>query len=261
MKRNKRSPKKTTEDPPKENNPVLKIKRTNSPKGKVKPPKERKNKDQKRNKKVKTRKYPKTNPVGRPKTKQSILLSEKEQCFADLILENMHRSKKVKLPQYQCYMKAYPEVTEKSARVLASKLVKVQKIQDYIQARKKAAADRVELNVDMVLRGLLRIAMFDPRKLYKENGHMKKIPDLDDDTALGIHGIKFSNMYIGKGKNKRIKSVLDSVQTESRKAAWDLLGTHLSMWDGNTSTSPEEFVDDVRTFASTLKEAVPGGEI
>lgn len=216
----------------------------------------------KKKQKVKSKENPKEKRrVGRPKKNLDILLTEREQCFADLILDNLYRSSKKKLPQYQCYMKAWPEVTEASAHVLATKLLKKEAIQDYIKARKKAAAKRVELNVEMVLRGLLRIAMFDPRRLYKENGHLKRIIDLDDDTALAIHGIKYRNIQLGRGTKKRIKTVIDSVQTESRKQAWELLGTHLNMWEGNTNTSPEEFVNDVRTFAVGVQNAVPGGKI
>ena len=64
---------------------------------------------------------------GRPKGSKTteIKLNEQEQCFADLILENMVREKKDKLTNYACYQIAYPSVKNKgSAAALSTKLLK-----------------------------------------------------------------------------------------------------------------------------------------
>ena len=207
------------------------------------------------------KKYP---HPGRPKQKSGVNLNEREQCFADMILENLHKTGKQKLPDYKIYMKSHPSCTKiETAMVRASKLKSLPKIRKYIDKVRAAATKRVELTVERVLTGLIRIAEFDPRKLYDLSGKFKGIHKLDDDTALGIAGLKF-NTYKIKTRSglTKYKMNLSDIRTESRKAAWELLGNYLDMFNkDNNPETPKDFVNEIRDFADQIKDAVPGGII
>lgn len=206
-------------------------------------------------------------PVTRKKTQRKTL-TEQEQLFCDLILQNMNPNNKNKLHKYECYQKAYPSKrSRETASVLASNKLKKPHIQKYMNKRKAAAARRSEVSIQTVLDGLMRIANFDVRKLYNNNGSIKKITELDDDTALAISSIEYKHYKINrtiKGvKQQFIKTVPKHVRVDSKKAAWDSIGQHLNMFNNENmnNQTAQEFVDEVRGFATNIKVAVPGGKI
>lgn len=74
------------------------------------------------------------------------------------------------------------------------------------QAIDEALADvaqRVGITVDMVLRERRRLAFFDPRRLYREDGSPIPIHELDADTAAAIAGLEVLEAYEGSGENRR----------------------------------------------------------
>ena len=47
-----------------------------------------------------------------------------------------------------------------------------------------------------------RIALFDPRKLFREDGSPKPISELDDDTAAALAGLDVHEEYAGSGEDR-----------------------------------------------------------
>ena len=58
----------------------------------------------------------------------------------------------------------------------------------------KAREQRTQITQDRVLQELARLAFFDIRKLYNEDGSMKKPSELDDDAAAALAGIDVVEM-------------------------------------------------------------------
>lgn len=77
---------------------------------------------------------------------------------------------------------------EKSAASQGSRLLKNAKVQQELDSRTADIAQKLELNTENVLRSLAQAVFFDPRKLYAENGDLKPITELDDDTAQALAG-------------------------------------------------------------------------
>jgi len=210
---------------------------------------------------------PKKRPVGRPKgtTKNDIKITEKEQLFANLVLENLLKTRGHKMSNTDCYRLAYQsyKMKDASAQVTASKILNRPRVYAYIQQRKKAAAGRVEITTARVLRGLLRIAEFDPRRLLDKKGRPVPIHKLDDDTALGMAGLEFDRISKRTPSGRRKIIMLPKrIKHEARKPAWELLGHHLNMFAGaGNENTPEDFVQEIREFADTIAQGVPGGKI
>ena len=204
--------------------------------------------------------------VGRPRLNTNkIGLTETEQLFADLILENMLKSKPEKKTKLQCWYIASkkPKTKKTTASVYASNMYHKAEVQRYIQDRKKAAADRIEIKTGEVLRGLLRIANFDERMLFDSKGRPIPVHKLPDDIALAIAGTEFSRVSTRTPTGqRRVQYYTKKFKTESRKGAWELIGQHLNMWDSNVSEqTAEEFINDIRGFADSAAAMVPGGKI
>lgn len=68
-------------------------------------------------------------------------------------------------------------------------------LNDAMEARQK----RTHITQDRVLQELARIAFFDIRKLYNDDGSMKKPSELDDDAAAVLAGVDVVEMSASDG--------------------------------------------------------------
>jgi phage terminase small subunit len=55
-----------------------------------------------------------------------------------------------------------------------------------VQTALAERAERMTVTADNVLRGFARLAFFDPRKLYHQDGSLKAVHELDEDTAAAV---------------------------------------------------------------------------
>ena len=54
---------------------------------------------------------------------------------------------------------------------------------------------RLEISADRTILEISRLATFDPRRMYDADGRLLTIPELDDDTAACIGGMKQTTIY------------------------------------------------------------------
>lgn len=98
-----------------------------------------------------------------------------------------------------------------------------------LQKRLKKFRAKHEEEDDRLIREYNRLAYFDIRKLYKKDGSLKKVVDLDDDTAAAVVGLDVIITASGKPDQKDLikkykmadkKGALDSIaKIEGRFAA------------------------------------------
>jgi hypothetical protein len=86
----------------------------------------------------------------------------------------------------------------------------------------------------MVLRELAGIAFFDIRKLFNEDGSLKRVQDLDGATAAAIASIEV--VEIGPGGQLELGKKFKSPE---KLKALDLLGTHLGMFAKKADEAPD----------------------
>jgi len=104
----------------------------------------------------------------------------------------------------QAYKKLHPNVSDNTAGVEGCKLLKKPNVAAVIEARIKELQAKYELTSDDVMRSLSQALHFDPRKLYKPDGSLKSITDLDDDTVMALGSVEVvemeGGMKIGEGE-------------------------------------------------------------
>jgi len=114
--------------------------------------------------------------------------------------------------------------SKKTADVIGCQNLGKLNIQREINKAMKKRSDKIEVTADRVLKELSRLAFLDIRKLYKKDGALKEIKDLDDDTAAAIGGL---DVVISGGEypseTKKIKII-------DKKGSLELLGRHLKMF-------------------------------
>ena len=117
------------------------------------------------------------------------------------------KAKKIKLDQFvdlyrggpdelrnnaiACYRHLYPRCkTENAARRASYDVFH----HPYVQARLKEQTDKImhkaDITQERVVKEVASIALFDPRKLFEDDGSPKPLSKLDDATAAAISGIE-----------------------------------------------------------------------
>lgn len=79
----------------------------------------------------------------------------------------------------------------KTAEVKASQLLREVKVLDAIRERRESLVKKYELTAEMVTRSIVQELNFDPAKLYDEDGNLKSLNDLDEDTRMVLSGVEF----------------------------------------------------------------------
>src|SRR5699024_4697174 len=103
----------------------------------------------------------------------------------------------------RAYKVAYPNCKkDATARTNGSKLLTITNIQNYISERMQEREKRTEVTQDMVIKELAKIAFLDIRKLYTENGQLRNVADIDDDTAGAISSLETLEEYDGYGDDR-----------------------------------------------------------
>lgn len=90
----------------------------------------------------------------------------------------------------------------KTASETAYENIRKPQIEIAIQEALQKQQARTEITADWTLKEIYRLASFDPRKMYDENGNLKKIADMDDDTAACIGGIDVQESPLGEVTKK-----------------------------------------------------------
>lgn len=87
----------------------------------------------------------------------------------------------------------------KSASSQGSRLLKTAKVKAEIDKRRaeiiESIQDKTNLTVARVLESLAHAVLFDPRKLYREDGTLKPVNELDDATAMALTGFEIVEEY------------------------------------------------------------------
>ena len=108
--------------------------------------------------------------------------------------------------------------SEKTSNVTSSENLAKPNIQSYIQKLIKDREKRTEINADMVVKELAKIAFFDIRKIFHQDGRLVNPCDLDDDTACVISGIKVRDVKSGENIERPL-SIPSGPPWNSRKSA------------------------------------------
>lgn len=133
--------------------------------------------------------------------------------------------------------------SEKTANEQGSQNLVKLSIQNRISELKKERSKRTEIEADRVLKELARVAFADPRKLYDEDGRLKDVCELDDDTAAIVSGVDMQTTTFGKDKDKEVET--KKVKMWDKMRALELAGKHLVLYTDKQIVKEESYLDDL----------------
>lgn len=117
--------------------------------------------------------------------------------------------------------------SKKTAEWIGPQLLGKTHVSEAVSERMKAREQRTEITQDRVLKELARLAFLDIRKAFDENGNLKHVKDLDDETAAAIAGMEVSEINAGDVQIGSLKKI----KLSDKKGALELIGRHLRMWN------------------------------
>ncbi|ALV06690.1 terminase small subunit [Roseateles depolymerans] len=115
-----------------------------------------------------------------PIKKDLSVLTHLQRLFVDEYLIDLNASKAALRAGYSA----------KTAGRIGSYLLEKPKVAAAIEEAMKERANRTNITADRILQELARVAFFDIRKLYNEDGSMKKPTELDDETAAALAAVE-----------------------------------------------------------------------
>jgi phage terminase small subunit len=132
--------------------------------------------------------------------------------------------------------------SEKTAYVIGHENLSKPEISAALAAAQQKRAERTEITQDRVLQELARIAFFDLRKLYREDGSLKAMHELDDDAAAVLAGVDVVEMAggakIDAGEGiSHVPMYTKKTKIPDKVAALGLAMRHLGMLKDKTELS------------------------
>lgn len=111
------------------------------------------------------------------------------------------KSAESKASQLLREVKVFEQMTERHAQVLAQ------------------AQQKTQVTTDEILESMARDVRFDPAKLFNDDGSMKSIAQMDEDTRLALRGIEFDEIALGEGENRKVIGRTAKVKFPEKTAA------------------------------------------
>lgn len=108
---------------------------------------------------------------------------------------------------------------EVSAAVTGVRLLKDTAVIEYIHAKTEKLFDKLEITQEKVMKEYARLAFYDARKFWGDDGQLKKVVDLDDDTAAALQGMEIEEKKGGRGGKKSTRTA--KIKLADKKGALD----------------------------------------
>lgn len=155
----------------------------------------------------------------------------------------------------RAYKVAYPNCKkDETAKSAGSRLLTNVNLQNYISEKMKEREKRTEITQDMVIKELAKIAFLDIRKLYTENGQLKNIADIDDETAGAISSLETLEEYDGYGDDREKIGDTQKVKLLDKTKALELLGRHLGIFNDKLDVNVKEKEEKKNAISDILNQ-------
>lgn len=131
--------------------------------------------------------------------------------------------------------------SEKTAHVQGCVLLKHPKVIHRLDERRKELSQKYALTTENVMKSLSQAIFFDPRNLYDQNGNLKAIADLDDDTAQALSGFEVTEERGDSENRSLVTGYTKKVKWLDKNTAREQAMKHLGLYEqDNKQRNPLE---------------------
>lgn len=148
-------------------------------------------------------------------------LSQREELFIDEYMKDMNGQQAAIRAGY----------AKSGASVQASKLLGKAKVAEALAKKMHERSIRTQVTQDRVLEEYAKIAFFDPRRMYREDGSPIPVHELPPEVAAAISSIEIDDIWEGSGEDRRYVGTTNKIKMASKVAALDSCARHLGMFN------------------------------
>lgn len=116
----------------------------------------------------------------------------------------------------------------KTASQQGERLLRNVKVSAAIQEAMNKRSNKLEITAERVLQEIARLAFYDPRNFFDDDGRIKPISELDDNTAMALGGIETLHKIIGDDKDGM--AVITKIKLVDKGQNLERLGRHLKLF-------------------------------
>ena len=134
------------------------------------------------------------------------------------------------------------------------------RFREYVEIHRRDENEKLNITVENVRAELARIAFFDIRKIYDEDGELMEINELDNDTARALSGADVMEVISdrGEGYDREVIKRVKRYRTIDKRKALELLGQDLGMWKDTDDDGAQRFEFNFDLTGKKAKEDQSG---
>lgn len=159
-------------------------------------------------------------------TPEPLPLTDKEEWFCREFVADAGEN------QTRAYMRVFKTPSYNSARTQASQLCAKVNIRQRIDELREERNKRLEITADKVLAGIAKLAFYDSRDFFDEDGKLKPLGELDPDHADVIAGIETFHKVTGDDRDE--VAITTKIKLADRGQNLERLGKHLKLFTDKT---------------------------
>lgn len=170
-------------------------------------------------------------------------LTAKQERFVSEYLKDLNAT--------AAYRRAGYSARGNAAEVNAARLLRNAQVSAAIAEAMKERSERTMISADRVLKELARIAFVDIGAIFNDDGSMKPLSEIDEDSRRAIVGIEVAAL---KDEDGDYAGTIKKIKMADKKGALVDLGKHLGLFDQKVT------VDANSDGLSLLIQAVQGSK-
>lgn len=134
--------------------------------------------------------------------------------------------------------------SKKTAYSQGQRLLKDVEVQAAIAKKTQKHMDRTDFSIDRTLEFVSRMAFFDPKDLFEDDGSLKQIKDIPEHARTVLGGLEVVELFEGTGDEKHAYGLLKKVKLADRGAALDKLMRYHSLYKDKVEVTGLESLAD-----------------
>ena len=123
--------------------------------------------------------------------------------------------------------------SEKTAQVQGSRLLSNVMVAAAVEGKTNQLMGKLEVTSELVVQEIAKLAFFDPRKLFNDDGSMKLISEIDDHSAAALAGFDVCELFDGTGDQKHAYGLLKKVKLADKSRNLEMLGRYFKLFTGD----------------------------
>lgn len=117
----------------------------------------------------------------------------------------------------------------KTANQQGSRLLTNVQIKQAIEAGNAKVNDKLDLTVERIKQEIARLAYYDPKDFWNENGTAKPIHEIPEDARRAISGFETAELFTGSGEDRATAGYIKKFKLVDKTKALELAARHLKM--------------------------------